>query len=124
MEYRPWLESHGITIERKLIYETAFDGVVKVYLLRTKNEQINQLLKDNYFGDFGYRTSKGVLLRKFKNKTSWPKTRLAHLDLANNTLKELLRTRSSWNTWTVQKLDDLTYEVSVSPNKAIKVKID
>ena len=41
-----------ITIERKLEYQTAFDGIVKVYSLKSNKKELNQILKDKYFGDF------------------------------------------------------------------------
>ncbi|MEP4531625.1 MAG: hypothetical protein ABJ004_00975 [Cyclobacteriaceae bacterium] len=121
--YELWSEVNGVTFERKLAYETAFDGVVKIYTLRTNNEQVNKLLEGHYFGEFGYPTSKGMLLRKFKSKTSWPKTRIVHLNLVTNELTEIKRTNSSWNIWTAKKLDELNYSVSISPTETVELEI-
>lgn len=123
LEYEFWSEVNGVTLERKLAYETAFDGVVKIYTIRTNNEKINQLLEAQYFGEFGYPTSKGMLLRKFKSKTSWPKTRVVHLNLETTELTEIKRTKSSWDNWTAKKLSETKYEISISPSESVELEI-
>ena len=40
--YKDWLTTHGIVFKRKLENETAVDGVVKIYSIKTDNDKINK----------------------------------------------------------------------------------
>ena len=98
-KYQIWTEINSVIFERKLENETAFDGIVKIYSLKTNVKNISQKLNGKFFGDFFYPTEKGVFLRMFDNKDSWPKTTLIYVDFINLTVTEINRNNSSWNVW-------------------------
>ncbi|XOV94264.1 MAG: hypothetical protein ACFHWX_06070 [Bacteroidota bacterium] len=122
-DFEKWFEMNDISFERKLADETAFDGVVKIYELKTNNPRTNELLAGQYFGDFRFLTENGVLLRKFNSKTSWPKTQIVHLNLDRHQLMGLKQTDSSWNVWTAEKISDKRYAVSISPEEKVDLFI-
>jgi len=99
-----WEQINSIIFERKLVNETAFDGIVKIYTVQTNNIVLNQLLKDKFFGEFICAVSTGVFLRMFKSKTSWPFTSLCYLDLVNLAWVKIKDTNSSWGDWKVSKI--------------------
>ncbi|WP_298305891.1 hypothetical protein [Flavobacterium sp.] len=119
-KYQILSEINSISFERKLVNETAFDGIVKIYSLKTNFENINQKLDGHFFGDFFYSTEKGVFLRKFDNKDSWPTSTLIYLDLINLTLTEINRNNSSWNIWEGKKLENGKYSIEISPKENIE----
>ncbi|GAA4076599.1 hypothetical protein GCM10022389_23010 [Flavobacterium cheonanense] len=119
-KYQFLSEINSISFERKLVNETAFDGIVKIYSLKTNFENINQKLDGHFFGDFFYSTEKGVFLRKFDNKDSWPTSTLIYLDLINLTLTEINRNNSSWNIWEGKKLENGKYSIEISPKENIE----
>jgi hypothetical protein len=119
-KYQILSEINSISFERKLVNETAFDGIVKIYSLKTNFENINQKLDGHFFGDFFYSTEKGVFLRKFDNKDSWPTSTLIYLDLTNLTLTEINRNNSSWNIWEGKKLENGKYSIEISPKENIE----
>lgn len=41
VNYEPWALLDTISLDRKLVYETAFDGIVKIYFLRSNDLMIN-----------------------------------------------------------------------------------
>jgi hypothetical protein len=45
------VENNLIQLERKLENETAFDGIVKIYSLKSNISELNKLLLNKYFGD-------------------------------------------------------------------------
>jgi len=94
-QYHYWKENQNTSFQRKLENETAFDGIVKIYSLRTNSKELDQILENKFFGDFYYPTEKGVFLRMFRDKESWPNTTLVFIDLKRITMKELLKTDSS-----------------------------
>jgi hypothetical protein len=114
-----WLLVHGIAFKRKLENETAFDGIVKIYSIKTDNEKINRALKGLYFGDFSFITVNGILMRKFRNKDSWPKTILTHLEIQTGELKIVKETKSSYLAWSVDKQSDGKYKIRLSPTETV-----
>lgn len=118
--YQFWTEIHHVNFERKLENETAFDGIVKIYSLKTDFEIVNQKLEGLYFGDFIYPTQKGVFLRKFDGKNSWPKTTLIYLDLKNSTVTEVDKNNSSWSVWKGKDLENGKYSIEISPKESVE----
>ena len=96
--------SYVNNFERKLENETAFDGVVKIYSLTSDNRKLNKLLDGKLFGDFIFPSDTGIFLRMFKSKSSWPNTKLIHIDINNYAFTEIIDTKSSWNLWTGNNL--------------------
>ena len=119
-KYEFWVELMSTNFERKLQNETAFDGVVKIYSLTTNNHKLNSLLDGKLFGDFIYPSDKGIFLRIFKNKTSWPNTQLVHIDLDNYFLDEIIDTNSTWNLWSGNNLGFGRFEIYISPTEKIE----
>jgi hypothetical protein len=119
-QYHNWKENHNISFQRKLENETAFDGIIKIYSLKTNSGQLNELLENKFFGDFYYAAQTGVYLRMFDNKDSWPNTTLVFIDLRKITFAEILKTKSSWNIWTVNDLGNNKYSVAISPTESIE----
>jgi len=122
--YRYWLKADSYTFERKLEHETAFDGIVKIFKLRTNNIEVDNLLNDVYFGDFHYETESGIFLRLFNLKTSWPITTLVYLDFDNSKLIKINENRFSWIAWTVMDLGNKKYSIFISPNEGIEYQIN
>ena len=56
--------------ERKLENETAFDGVVKIYSLKSNNNELNKLLNGKLFGDFIFPSKIGEYYRLIDNRKS------------------------------------------------------
>jgi len=48
--YNDWLTVHGINFKRKLENETAFDGIVKIYSIKTDNDKMNKTIHGLFFG--------------------------------------------------------------------------
>jgi hypothetical protein len=117
--YKEWLTTHGIVFKRKLENETAFDGVVKIYSIKTDKDKINKTLYGLYFGNLCFPTLNGVLLRKFKNKDSWPRTTLTHLNIETGELKVIKESKSSYDTWTINKLGGGKFEIRLSPTEMV-----
>jgi hypothetical protein len=121
--YKKWIETNEVCFERKLQHETAFDGIVKIFSLKTNSIAVNNLLDKKFFGEFEYIIKQGVFLRMFDNKNSWPKTRLVFLDIEKNLFIEIQKTDSSWDTWTGNDLGDGNYAIEVSPGENIRFQI-
>ena len=119
-DFEEWENFKGTTFLRRLEFETAFDGIVKVYSLQTDDDKINKLLKGLFFHRFAFQTQSGVLLRQFHDKKSWPKTKLVHLNLDSHNLKVIKETNSSYDTWTVDYLGEDKLLVRLSPNEQIE----
>lgn len=117
--YNEWLATKGITFKRKLENETAFDGLVKIYSIKTDNININKALDGLYFGDLGVQTGSGILLRKFASKNSWPHTVLSHLNMVTGELKAIKESESSYLEWPVSSLDNGRYEIKLSPSETV-----
>ncbi len=45
-DYNYWSENNLIQLERKLENETAFDGIVKIYSLKSNISELNKLMLD------------------------------------------------------------------------------
>ncbi|RMA67690.1 hypothetical protein BXY75_0043 [Ulvibacter antarcticus] len=114
---------NDITFDRKLEYETAFDGVVKVYSLKTNKENLNDLLIGKYFGSFIHNAEQGVFLRMFKSKKSWPKTRLVYLNFKTEKLRVIKKTRSSYDIWKGTDLGNGRHSIEIKPTEKIKHQI-
>ena len=119
-KYNSWQQHNNITFQRKLENETAFDGIVKIYSVKTNSEKINKLLEKKFYGNFFHPTKSGVFLREFGNKHSWPITTLVFIDLIKFTSATILKTRSSWNVWTARNLGDEKYSIAISPVENIE----
>jgi hypothetical protein len=118
--YLEWENFIGVTFSRKLEYETAFDGVIKIYSLKTDVEFLNETLKGLFFHSFGYQTKYGVLLRQYKSKTSWPKTRLVHFNFFKNELIIIKNTNSSYDNWTVKELENDKLVIALTPDDFVE----
>jgi hypothetical protein len=118
-EYQFWTDVNYVDFKRKLEYETAFDGIVKIYSLKTDFDIVNQKLEGLYFGDFIYATGKGVFLRKFDGKNSWPNTTLIYLDFKSLTVTEVDKNNSSWLVWKVKDLENGKYSIEISPTESV-----
>jgi hypothetical protein len=118
--FQLWGEYNEIILFRKLEYETAFDGTIKVYSVQTNNERINKVISGLYFHDFIFQTKNGFLLRQFKSKRSWPKTKLVHLKLDTADIQLIKKTNSTYDIWTVKELKKDNYLISISPDEYIK----
>ena len=113
-------EINFISFEKKLENETAFDGIVKIYSLKTNKENVNRNLIGKFFGDFFFKTENGVFLRMFENKDSWPKSTLIFLNLNSFEVKLINKNKSSWNTWSVKDLGNGKYSIEISPNEYVE----
>ena len=122
-QYTEWTKAGLITIERKLKYETAFDGVVKVYSLKTNNPNMNSILDGKYFADFLHFAENGIFLRMFKSKTSWPKTRLIYIDFRNYKLVVIKKTSSSYTFWKSTDLGNGKHTFELKPTEKIEYEI-
>ncbi|XLS27659.1 hypothetical protein ACJD0Z_10670 [Flavobacteriaceae bacterium M23B6Z8] len=122
-KYQVWTKADEITFERKLEFETAFDGMVKIYSLQTDNPKLNVNLTGKYFGNFIHYADNGVFLRMFKNKKSWPRTRLVFLDFVNHNLTIIKKINSSWNVWKGTDLGNGLHSIETKPDKKIEYQI-
>ena len=122
-KYSEWTKAGLVTFERKLEYETAFDGVVKIYSLKTNNSNLNTNLDGKFFGDFIHYAENGVFLRMFKNKKSWPKTRLIYIDFDSYELKILKKTSSSYSHWKSTDLGNGKHTFEIRPTEKIEYQV-
>jgi hypothetical protein len=118
-----WKQIDSIELERKLENETAFDGIVKIYSLKSNRNELNEILKNKYFGDFFFESQNGIFLRMFDNKNSWPNTTLIYINLNNSKLTEIKKTNSSWNDWFGKDLGNGNYSIEIQPTEKIEFKI-
>ena len=118
--YNLFEEINFISFEKKLENETAFDGIVKIYSLKTNNETVNRNLKGKFFGDFFFKTENGVFLRMFENKDSWPKSTLIFLNLNSFDVKLINQNKSSWNIWNGKDLGNGKYSIEISPTENVE----
>ena len=51
-KFTEWEIINSVVISRKLENETCFDGIVKIYSLKTNQKEINKVLENKYFGGF------------------------------------------------------------------------
>ena len=76
------------------------------------------------FGDFIFPSDIGIFLRMFKSKSSWPNTKLIHINLDNYTIDEIKDTNSSWSLWTGNNLGYGKFAINISPTEAIEYTTD
>ncbi|HLO38321.1 MAG TPA: hypothetical protein VK173_07525 [Lacibacter sp.] len=119
-KYEFWVTLMLTDFERKLENETAFDGVVKIYSVTSNSEQLNNLLDGKLFGDFIFPSDTGIFLRMFKSKSSWPCTKLIHIDLGSYLIDEIKETNSSWDVWTGDSLGYGKFAINISPKEVIE----
>ena len=117
--FHHWQTIAGINFSRKLENETAFDDVVKIYSFQTDSDKVNDVLRGLYFGEFMQTTRRGLLLRQFIGKESWPHTLLVHLDLGDNVLRTIIDTNSSYLSWPV-KFNGEKYTIYLSPDTKVE----
>ena len=122
-QYTEWTKAGLITLERKLESETAFDGVVKIYSLKTNNPNLNSNLAEKYFADFIHHAKNGIFLRMFKSKNSWPKTRLIYIDFENYELIIIKKTSSSYTFWKSTDLGNEKHTFEIKPHEKIEYEI-
>ena len=118
--YKDWLTVHGIRFLRKLENETAFDGIVKIYSIKSDNDEINKIINGLFFGKLGEPTDSGILLRLFKNKHSWPTTSLTHLNIRDGELTLIKESKSSYDTWTIIDKGHGQFQIRLSPTDTIE----
>ncbi len=120
-----WCSVNGQDIERNLVGETGFDGVIKFYRLRTSDEQINRTLQGKIFGEFHCETNYGLFLREFKTLDDWPTSYLIFVDKENYTYRRLQKTVSSWTDWKYEFINDSDFNIITEPadtyTKRIKI---
>lgn len=119
-KYNSFTEINGIEFSRKLENETAFDGIVKIYSIETTSSKLNTFLKEKFFGAFFYTSAKGIFLRMFDGKESWPNTTLIFINLEDMILEEIKKTDSSWSVWTANSLGKGKYTINISPDQIIE----
>jgi len=123
--YISWITiDNSIIIERRLANETAFDGIVKIYSLKSNNSFLNKAFEDKYFGEFIHIANTGFFLRMFKNKTSWPVADLVYVDYASQYFENIKETNSSWNVWYGQDLGKGKHIIEISPKEKIEYQIN
>ena len=122
-KYHHWVSLPLVKLERKLQYETAFDGIVKIYNVRSDNEKVNLLFENNFFGDFVHSSNTGAFFRMLTNKKSWPMTVLIYIDFDTASLTEIKKTNSSWNIWTGIDLGYGKHSIKISPSEKIEHQI-
>lgn len=122
IRYSEWTKVGLVTFERLLAYETAFDGAVKIYSLRTNNSNLNFHLKGKYFGKFIHYAENGVFLRMFKSKKSWPRTRLIYISFSDYKIKIIKKTRSSYDVWYGKDLGNGKHSIEIAPTKKLNIK--
>lgn len=121
--YKPWTSLPLLTLERKLENEDAFDGIVKIYSLRSSSEKVNVLVMNKSFGDFIHASNTGAFFRIFNNKASWPKTKLVYIDFDIPSLTLLKETNSSWLKWRGIDLGNGRHSIEISPNEIFEFRI-
>ena len=119
-KYKFWVALMMTNFERKLENETAFDGVIKIYSVTSNNQELNKLLNGKLFGDFIFPSDTGIFLRMIESKSSWPHTKLIHIDLENYSFDEIKKTNSSWDAWTVNSLGYGKFIINISPTEAVE----
>lgn len=122
-KYEPWISVDNTFLDRRLVYETAFDGIVKIYTLKSNDPAITNKLDGDFFGDFIHYANHGVFLRMFESKVSWPKTKLVYVDFEECYLIEITETDSSWNTWQGRDLGHGKHIIEISPTEKIEYQI-
>jgi hypothetical protein len=122
-KYECWVSLDSVSLDRKLVNETAFDGIVKIYSLKSNDSVISSKLENNFFGDFIHYANCGVFLRMFESKTSWPITKLVYLDFVTYDFIEIKTTNSSWNKWYGSDLGYGKHLIEISPTEKIEYQI-
>ncbi len=123
-KFAEWTKAGQLTFERKLEYETAFDGLIKIYSLRTDNSVLNSNLKGKFFGEFIHYADNGVFLRMFKNKLSWPKTRLVYIDFDNYDIKIIKKISSSYSHWNSSDLGNGKHIIYIKPTEKVEYQVE
>lgn len=109
---------HGVNFDRKLVDETAFDGIVKIYSVTTDNENINNQIRSKFFHGFVYPTKRGLLMRMYDYQNSWPYTNLIHIEIPSGKIEIIKKTNSSYDTWTVDE-NEPEIIVNISPKEKV-----
>lgn len=122
-KYLEWENINSTIISRKLENETCFDGIVKIYSLRTNKTEINKLLENKYFGSFIFIGNDEIFLRMFKTKNSWPNTILVKLNLESCEIEIIRKTNSSWENWKAEYLGNGDYKFELKPTEIINYKV-
>lgn len=121
-KYSEWEIINSLIISRKLENETCFDGIVKIYSLRTNRKELNKVLENNYFGSFIHIANGEIFLRMFKTKNSWPNTILVKLNLISCEIEIIRKTNSSWESWKAEYLETGEHKFELQPAEIINYR--
>ncbi|QIE58729.1 hypothetical protein G5B37_03870 [Rasiella rasia] len=120
-----WIESGNREIHRKIFAETGFDGVIKFYKLKFKNNTLNDLVDKRCFGTFFFETNENIFLREFKSPNQWPKSFLTVINKSDNTINRIKIISASWTDWVIESINDKEFNIITHPaddyTKGIKV---
>lgn len=115
--WKDWTTLKGTMIQRKLVAETGFDGLIKFYHLKSTNQNLNNLLSGKIFGIFFKQTDYGVFLREFGNPDAWPNSYLVMLDEEFKSINRLRKVNSSWINWKIESEKGDNFIIITHPAK-------
>lgn len=112
-----WTTINDLTIQRKIVAETGFDGVIKFYHLKSSNKDLNELFDERFFGTFYKETRYGVFLREFNDPEDWPKSYLSLITKDFKSIQRLRKIDSSWTNWRLESVDNESFNIVTHPAK-------
>lgn len=116
-KWTDWKTINDLTVQRKIVAETGFDGVIKFYHLKSSDKDLNSLLDSRFFGTFLKETEYGVFLREFNDPDDWPKSYLSVIDKDFESIKRLRKIDSSWTDWRLESVDKESFNIVTYPAK-------
>ncbi|PIQ31956.1 MAG: hypothetical protein COW63_07560 [Bacteroidetes bacterium CG18_big_fil_WC_8_21_14_2_50_41_14] len=105
------LSDDNIKIEKKQIAATGFDDCIKFYGLTSTDKKLNDLLRENIFGDFIVKINNGIFLRQFKSPSDWPNSKLVYISLDTYKVENISKSKSSWVDWQYNFVDDKQFDI-------------
>lgn len=123
-KYSEWENINSTVLSRKLQNETCFDGIVKIYSLRTNQTELNKVLENKYFGSFIHIRKDDIFLKMFKTKNSWPNTILVRLNIESCELEIIRKTNTSWESWKAEYIENGEYKFELQPTEIIIYKAE
>lgn len=125
-EWQWWFTAGSLTFYRKLVHEMGFDGLIKIFAIKTDEDETNKQLEGKLFLDFYHPVDRGIFLRRISTPSEWPNTSLVFLDYSGNEIKELIRSNSSFLAWPVKTKNDTEFtlitEHGRKPIKGFNIK--
>ncbi len=112
-----WIKNGNREIHRKNFAETGFDGLIKFYKIKFKNDDLNNLVEDKSFGVFYFEINHLIFLREFKTPNQWPKSYLSVINKSNNTISRLKLVSSSYTDWKVESINQSEFNIITIDNK-------